>query len=151
MKWATFSRAARQHVPVKLTTVPMEDNIATQGDVLVCSPFLKELSEAELQRCSEICDWWKETQAKIGIDVDEGDAKAPVREEWQRVHRLLQDAGPDVPPSGYCDCTVEVRLTSQLWVQYLKLHFRYSLSLLDVTRWSTFLQPTTRGQHAHIL
>lgn len=26
----------------------------------------------------------------------------------RRVHRLISDAGPNVPPDGYFDCTVEV-------------------------------------------
>lgn len=33
----------------------------------------------------------------------------PVRhQQMRRVHRLISEAGPSVPPQGYFDCTVEV-------------------------------------------
>jgi len=72
---------------------------------MIFSPFLKELSQEELKRCAEICDWWRETQAKVGIDVDAGDVKVPVQEGRQRVHRLLKD----VHSQTYLNCTIEVR------------------------------------------
>lgn len=79
------------------------------------SPFWHPTS-AELQYCAELSKWWKaveeERKEKQGpVTMIEA---APVlgRTTKKREHRLIRDAGPEVPPQGFFDCTVEVRFVS---------------------------------------
>jgi hypothetical protein len=69
----------------------------------------------ELEHCRQLADWWAKVKEKeeikqtnttvhrIGGEV--GSRKPYARRE----HRLICDAGPDVEPNGFFDCTVEVR------------------------------------------
>lgn len=110
------------------------------------------LTPAENQYCVRLADWWlewtKEFKQKAGdtgavvhqISVNDASHNNLVG----RVHRLLKDASPHAPPSGYFDCTVEVsNLIPATWfnlrvVQVLSGHHNdngvYSLYVTDYTR-----------------
>jgi hypothetical protein len=65
----------------------------------------------------KLSDWWREAKPK----VDTGDTKLQIEEKANRsythilcahrIHRLISEAGPSVPPDGYFDCTIEVCLS----------------------------------------
>lgn len=79
----------------------------------------RALGQAELRYCIALGDWWRAVQREQeralrnrNVVVHQiADDDAPQwggRPSYARVHRLIRDAGPDVQPNGYFDCTVEV-------------------------------------------
>ena len=71
----------------------------------------------ELSYCARLASWWKAVQEERKlvqgqeIQIGGGDVQAPMSmsHTGARQHRLIRDADPRAPPSGYFDCTVEVR------------------------------------------
>lgn len=86
-----------------------------------------DLGSAELRYCLALGDWWRAVQQEqeralresnvVRHQIGEEDAwgtgngagQGGGRTSLAREHRLIQDAGPNVQPNGYFDCTVEVR------------------------------------------
>lgn len=106
LRWAAFSPATNSVHHGQLKDVPREEGLA-DGFGVTFSPFY-EPKEGELQYCSKLSDWWRQLQnieqsesAKYAVDV-------VYRPSSARLHRLISEAGPLVPPDGYFDCTVEV-------------------------------------------
>ena len=75
------------------------------------SPFLKEL-EHEKRYCKRLADWWKEKNPPASETETETDGQVHQLIGsivcQNREHRLFRDAGPEVEPNGYFDCTFEV-------------------------------------------
>ncbi|THH20712.1 hypothetical protein EUX98_g8531 [Antrodiella citrinella] len=70
----------------------------------------QEWHPVKQQYCLHLGNWWQEKvdarmQQKVG--GDNISFSVPVN-KTQRTHRLIQDASPEAPPSGYFDCTVEI-------------------------------------------
>ena len=99
LRWAAFSPSTKSFYHGQLEGVPREEGLVDGGFGVTFSPFY-EPKEGELQYCLKLSDWWRQSQ-NIEHSVD------PVRQS-RRVHRLISEAGPLVPPDGYFDCTVEV-------------------------------------------
>jgi len=79
------------------------------------SPFW-DPPQKELDYCMLLVSWWKavqwERKAAMGIQVQIGGGPPQTGlyvEKIRRQHRLICDADPEAPPSGFFDCTVEVR------------------------------------------
>lgn len=87
-----------------------EDQELVDGGVRI-TPFLRT-AEPEEHYCQQLSGWWKEKYKTTG---DSTDQVYHLSEEVfssgrkRRQHLLLCDAGPDVVPGGYFDCTFEVR------------------------------------------
>ena len=67
----------------------------------------------ELTACLRYADWWramlKIAEKHMGRVHQIGPEDAPVYvSKARRVHRLIGDASPELPPRGFFDCTVEV-------------------------------------------
>jgi hypothetical protein len=66
----------------------------------------------ELTQCLRLADWWravlKVVQNTVGEvhQIGSGNGYSKPR----RIHRLISEASPDLPPSGFFDCTVEVNI-----------------------------------------
>lgn len=88
--------------------MPKEEGLADAGFGVLFSPFY-EPKESELRYCSKLSDWWRQLKniEQTGVDVVCNNPTS------QRVHRLISEAGPSVPPGGYFDCTVEVSSLQQ--------------------------------------
>lgn len=82
--------------------------------------MVQGLTAGENQYCLKLAEWWSEMvkmHEDVGNDADVivhqiGGANdtlaAAANPRCGRIHRLLKDASPDAPPSGYFDCTIEV-------------------------------------------
>ena len=102
--WAAFSPTTKSIYHGQLNNVPREEGLADGGFGVSFSPFY-EPKEGELRYCSKLSDWWQRLQniKQSGVDV----VCSPIS---RRLHRLISEAGPSVPPEGYFDCTVEVSI-----------------------------------------
>ena len=105
--WAAFSPSTNSIYHGQLNNVPREEGLADGGFGVSFSPFY-EPKEGVLRYCLKLSAWWRKLQniEQSGVDV----IRNPTS---RRVHRLISEAGPSVPPEGYFDCTVEVSLLSQ--------------------------------------
>jgi hypothetical protein len=106
LRWAAFSPSTKSIYHGDLKDAPREEGLADGFGVLF-SPFY-EPKEYELEYCVKLSDWWRRLQ-----DIEQSDSiKYSVdvlhKSSPRRVHRLISEAGPSVPPDGYFDCTVEV-------------------------------------------
>lgn len=79
------------------------------------TPFISP-EPTEIQYCVRLRDWWRQLQNDSkGVVQKAGRGTTGAQDPYrvpaistQRQHRVIRDAGPDVPPQGYFDCTVEV-------------------------------------------
>lgn len=104
--WAAFSPSTNSIYHGQLKNVPRKEGLADGGFGVPFSPFY-EPKEGELRYCSKLSDWWRRLQ-----NIEQSEPKADVVRDQhsRRVHRLISEAGPLMPPDGYFDCTVEVSL-----------------------------------------
>jgi hypothetical protein len=76
----------------------------------VFKPFW-DPSQSELEYCSRMAEWWRgvlEVQKKqMGVVHQISGVPLQARNQG-RIHRLISEADPKLPPGGYFDCTVEV-------------------------------------------
>jgi hypothetical protein len=107
LSWAACSPPGRIHhgPPNK---APIEAKLAPGGFGASFSPFYQPTKE-EILYCVKLSDWWRGVQKEeekhlvyAGPSVFQRDFAI------RRIHRLISEAGPSVPPDGYFDCTVEV-------------------------------------------
>jgi hypothetical protein len=73
------------------------------------------LTATENQYCIRLADWWLEISKEHMAEYANGNTvTVSIADVWSqgssggREHRLIKDASPLAPPSGYFDCTVEV-------------------------------------------
>ncbi|KAF8637320.1 hypothetical protein AX17_002822 [Amanita inopinata Kibby_2008] len=79
------------------------------------TPFF-DPGHSEVHYAVKLSDWWREIEDKRvkvvqevkKISVAETSFSRYEPKSVKRQHRLIKDAGPDVQPNGYFDCTVEV-------------------------------------------
>lgn len=114
LRWAAYSPTAGEIYYGPPNNTPREEKLAG-GFGASFSPFY-ETDEADIQHCISLSDWWK----KI-LEKDLSESVVPISKgNGKRLHRLLSETGPNVPPSGYFDCTVEVSSSlSQLLLSFL--------------------------------
>lgn len=83
------------------------------------SPFWTPKA-VELTQCLRLADWWravlKVVQSTMGEvhQIGSGEMYSKPR----RIHRLISEASPDIPPNGFFDCTVEVSAISYVRYYY---------------------------------
>ncbi|KAH7906154.1 hypothetical protein BJ138DRAFT_1016657 [Hygrophoropsis aurantiaca] len=58
----------------------------------------------EINYCSKLADWWQELQKRGGDNI----TTIQCVKRSKRPHRLIADASPEMEPSGFFDCTVEI-------------------------------------------
>jgi hypothetical protein len=110
--WAAFSPSNNSIYHGQLKGAPREEGIAEGGFGVLFSPFYQP-KECEVRYCLKLSDWWREVQ-KIEQSESSKDTVGPVHNPPSpRVHRLISEAGPSMPPDGYFDCTVEVSVQGQ--------------------------------------
>lgn len=72
--------------------------------------------ESDLQYCQKLSSWWCDLQNEEKKNAQENSVanmyQVPIG-GGARQHCLISEVHPDRPPSGYFDCTVEVR--EALW------------------------------------
>jgi len=116
LRWAAFSSSKGEVHHGPPNDVPKQEGLADGGLGASFSPFFQPDS-LEIRYCVELSDWWCEAKPKVNT----GDTKLRIEEKVnrsypqisrsRRVHRLISEAGPSVPPDGYFDCTIEVCLS----------------------------------------
>jgi len=107
LTWAACSPPGRiHHGPPN--EAPREARLAPGGFGVCFSPFYHPTKD-EILHCVKLSDWWREVQTDEQKHlVHAGPTYSHQGVVNRRVHRLISDAGPSVPPDGYFDCTVEV-------------------------------------------
>jgi hypothetical protein len=73
------------------------------------SPFIK-VTEDEIWYCEQLAKLWKKRNPGSGVPSTTIQLGPNMSLSRGRQHRLLCDAGPEVEPQGYFDCTFEVKL-----------------------------------------
>lgn len=114
LQWAIYSPSTGKIRHCDLGNAPESEGLAN-GFGHTVTPFFKP-DEREIRYCLQLSDWWLDLQKKrqeaMGevhqIGGKEGEIFSFHR--ISRKHRLICEVGPDVPPQGYFDCTVEVRM-----------------------------------------
>jgi hypothetical protein len=113
LKWALYDLSTHSfRHPVAEGTPEWEGQAEGIGHPF--SPFARP-GTIELEYCRRLSEWW----AKVKEKEDARDANTTVhqiggtagsyrREIPKRQHRLICDAGPEIEPNGFFDCTVEV-------------------------------------------
>ena len=108
LRWAAFSPSTNTIYHGQLNNVPREEGLADGGFGVLFSPFY-EPKEGELRYCSKLSNWWRQLQ-----NIEESGRVDVVRNPpLRRLHLLISEAGPLVPPDGYFDCTIEVSSPSK--------------------------------------
>jgi hypothetical protein len=114
LQWAVYSPSTGKIGHGDLGDVPESECLA-DGFGHNFSPFFHP-GEGEIRYCLQISDWWANLQKKRREAMGEvhqiggGSGEIFSLRRSSRVHRLICEVGPDVPPQGYFDCTVEVRM-----------------------------------------
>ncbi|KAJ8700468.1 hypothetical protein PTI98_003487 [Pleurotus ostreatus] len=116
LKWTIYSPASQttHHGHLDTSVVPLSEG-ADGGFGLAFTPF-RSPTAAEIAYCKGLSHWWEgvvksreEAQKEVTVIGNYGgEIYQRPTQRWSRVHRLISDAHPDAPPSGYFDCTVEV-------------------------------------------
>ncbi|KAG6844918.1 hypothetical protein H0H87_002402 [Tephrocybe sp. NHM501043] len=107
LKWAIYSPSSGRICHSNLKDTPKSDNLAMGGGYAF-SPFLNP-DEAAIRYCIKMADWWAdaEKRRKSIATVHQVGATNFSLSRQGRQHRLISEASPDAPPSGYFDCVVE--------------------------------------------
>jgi len=111
LRWAIFDPEAGKLHHGDRGEAPQSEGLGDGFGYQFC-PFWTA-KEAELTHCLRLTDWWlaavKTIQSKMGhvyqVRTDVSYLSGP---RARRVHRLISEASPDLPPNGFFDCTVEV-------------------------------------------
>jgi hypothetical protein len=102
---------------------------------------------SDIDHLMNLANWWravlklKEKDCSAIKDVSaikDGSAievEISTTQKPKRVHRLISEASPDLPPSGFFDCTVEVSfvIDSAVGVWLMSLEQRSSLDIRTLT------------------
>lgn len=128
LRWAIYSPASGKIRHGDLGNAPESEGFA-HGFGYQISPFFKP-QEGLIRLCLRLSDWWKELKKRYehqgGGESNETFTFCKPRPK--REHRLISEAGPDVPPHGYFDCTVEVRLSLDLLSTLIPLLPRFFIA-----------------------
>ncbi|RDB21408.1 hypothetical protein Hypma_011802 [Hypsizygus marmoreus] len=112
LQWAIFSSASGKVRHGDLGNMPESEGLADGYGYNFSSLFRP--GEEVIRYCLKISDWWSEVlkqREEVGqVHQVAGQAVSCYAsyERPRRVHRLISEANPDLPPSGFFDCTVEV-------------------------------------------
>ncbi|CAA7271520.1 unnamed protein product [Cyclocybe aegerita] len=136
LRWAAFSpsKGTVHHGPKN--SAPKEEGLAEGGFGVNFSPFLRPQAD-EITYCVKVSDWWGEVQKQkyasddVAVMPDVAHTAHKTNLSRKRIHRLISDAGPHVPPDGYFDCTIEVLKGNPTNTQSA---LTYTLYVTDYTR-----------------
>ncbi|KAL0946513.1 hypothetical protein HGRIS_012729 [Hohenbuehelia grisea] len=135
MKWSIYdSSTQRTRHGNEGSELPPPTHLAN-GYGGMFSPVLT-VTDAEKTHCARLAEWWARVQKarKVALgDVQrlgDPDLVDPTLGRKARLHRLIQDASPDVEPQGYFDCTVEVLHTHKDDIQGM---LSYTVFVTDYT------------------
>jgi hypothetical protein len=111
LRWAVFDPEAGKLHHGDRGDAPDTEGLADGFGYDFC-PFWKA-KEAELTHCLRLADWWlavlKKVQSNMGHVHQVGSGVSySSGSKARRLHRLISEASPDLPPNGFFDCTVEV-------------------------------------------
>ncbi|KDR73541.1 hypothetical protein GALMADRAFT_616891 [Galerina marginata CBS 339.88] len=106
LRWAAFCPSIGEIHHGPANHVPIQEGLGASGLGATFSPFFQP-DAPEIAYCIALSDWWR------GITERPRDSVTPQQpiqrhHSMHRVHRLISETGPFVPPDGYFDCTVEV-------------------------------------------
>ncbi|KAF9036644.1 hypothetical protein BJ165DRAFT_1504863 [Panaeolus papilionaceus] len=109
LQWAAFSPDSGKVHHGPPSSAPKRDRLADSNFGAEVTPYYSP-GEAEISYCVKLSDWWREVRPKGFLVAEHQPARGVELPSFgiKRVHRLVQDAHPEVPPNGYFDCTVEV-------------------------------------------
>ena len=101
LQWAAFSPTNGVFHHGLPNSTPKESDLRHGGSDDTFSPFWQP-GPLQTVHCVKLSDWWRKlaTQPHTTIKSQTGSSR--------RIHRLISETGPAVPPDGYFDCTVEV-------------------------------------------
>ena len=113
LRWAIYDHPTNNVRPPKRDDGP-EGEAIDNGAGYFYSPFWKPSDGgAELKYCKQLFVWHE------GLKGSEKDViRTQCVARPQKEHRLLSDVSPDVAPSGFFNCTVEVRNNYNEWPNY---------------------------------
>ncbi|PPQ67468.1 hypothetical protein CVT24_011525 [Panaeolus cyanescens] len=109
LSWAAFSPDSGKIHHGPPSSAPKFDRLADSNHGANVTPYYNPGVE-EVTYCVQLSDWWREVRPKNFVVAEQRSVRGPELPAIgiKRVHRLIQDAHPEVPPNGYFDCTVEV-------------------------------------------
>ncbi|KAF8969864.1 hypothetical protein BDZ97DRAFT_1793052 [Flammula alnicola] len=115
LRWAAFSSTKGEIHHGPPNKAPKQEGLAEGGFGVAFSPFFQP-GPPEVTYCVKLSDWWRDVNTQNPLEAaaaqnQEERLKSPQStylRSAQRVHRLISETGPSVPPSGYFDCTIEV-------------------------------------------
>lgn len=110
MRWAIFSPEQGKLHHGDRGDAPESEGLAA-GFGYEFSPFWRAQG-TELTVCLRYADWWRAVLKVVEKNVGRvhqigGGGVSTSFSGNQRVHRLISEASPDLPPRGFFDCTVE--------------------------------------------
>ena len=112
-QWAIFSPDQKR---VHHGEAGIGPKLEGRTDTDICWTPLFDPEPSEVDYCSKLSEWWLKQENRSRETADETSTTVSALPTYERVasirrlHRLIKDAGPNVQPNGYFDCTVEVRL-----------------------------------------
>ncbi|KAK0463771.1 uncharacterized protein EV420DRAFT_1107156 [Desarmillaria tabescens] len=114
LRWAVYKPETGK-IDHNREDAPLSISLAEGGRGVRFSPFYNAQPQ-EIAYCSKLTTWWRAVLEKRREDlgtIHQIGGGIPSNEIFtaetsKRQHRLICDAGPDVPPRGYFDCIVEV-------------------------------------------
>jgi hypothetical protein len=139
LRWSIFSPSTGKAHHGNIGNAPTSEGLAADGYGLSFSPFWNP-TETELTYCLKLADWWRAVQEKRQKEM--GHVYQIGSGDWtenlgrpHRQHRLISEAGPDVPPNGFFDCTAEVCMNDFVVVHIsTSLPFRFCTDTSTTTR-----------------
>ncbi|TFK60687.1 hypothetical protein BDN72DRAFT_965561 [Pluteus cervinus] len=97
-QWVIYaSSTGKMHYGNQEPAAPKKE--ALEDGTGIYTPFCTYVEE-ELEECVELSEAWQERK--------KGSCLLPPISKPKRQHRMICDAGPDAPPDGFFDATVEV-------------------------------------------
>lgn len=104
LRWAVYDPLGHSTRPPNKGTAPEKEPI-DDGMGYEYSPYWEPFQDSiELEYCRQIWEWWKAKRELEGQNVSTVEFSGrPCKR-----HLLISEASPNLPPSGFFNCTVEV-------------------------------------------
>lgn len=104
LRWAVYDPLEHSIRPPNKGNAPEKESI-DDGLGYEFSPYWDPFQDSiELEYCRQIWEWWKAKHEVEGQNV----STVEFSERPRKQHLLVSEASPDLPPSGFFNCTVEV-------------------------------------------
>ncbi|KIJ69117.1 hypothetical protein HYDPIDRAFT_105685 [Hydnomerulius pinastri MD-312] len=104
LRWAVYDPATHGVRPPNKGDAPDKEKL-DDGMGYEYSPYWEpNPNGAELQYCRQMTGWWRALQERRAENVTSVRCVGPSI----KVHRLISEASPELPPKGFFNCTVEI-------------------------------------------